>query len=705
MVNNVLTRLGSAMKLTQFVGILPLVSIVSMLSIGSVFIYADYDRYQKKTNEEHIRALTEDLVKVRSDINAINAAAYKSLVMSSLGFSEKAVQELVTQQLALIQQLIPAMEQILAHANEQQKPEINNIIKNIQSYNKSVSSVFDMVTSDATYGTQLMGSAEREFNKAREGIQTFYDQTVAYNQQIDDDLVQSDRRNFYLILATSALAMLAILSFSIGVIRRISKRSRHIVDAIAHLEETGNFNATVSLDGNDEFTQIGQSVNHLISGASRAIHETNTVVSAIASGDFNQRVAGNYIGDLNALKQGVNASAASVSFTMSELQKVMEALGSGNLGLRMDDKVETAYRNMVESALTGINNIIRQTNLVMSKALKGDFSHRIDCHACGDFEVLKDSINNMVEGLDAIINDVNNVMTTRATGDLTQRVNAPCEGKLLELKEAINNSGLRLGNTVEQINLSATAVLTIAQQVDQQSQELTSRIQGQAAALEQTNATMQQMSGSVKDNAHHSHEAASLAEEVQQKTRTGTQVMQQTIDAMSQIREANHKISTIVSLIDSIAFQTNLLALNAAVEAARAGEHGRGFAVVASEVRALAGKSAEAAQEIKTLIEEGVQRIETGTQLADKSGEMLQSISQQIEQVSQTITVIAKATDEQANSLLQTSQAINDIDRMTQENATLVTNTSEAASAMTQQSEQMRSVISFFKTEQQKRLA
>jgi methyl-accepting chemotaxis protein len=174
--------------------------------------------------------------------------------------------------------------------------------------------------------------------------------------------------------------------------------------------------------------------------------------------------------------------------------------------------------------------------------------------------------------------------------------------------------------------------------------------------------------------------------------------MEQTIEAMNSIQQSSHKISDIVSLIDGIAFQTNLLALNAAVEAARAGEHGRGFAVVAGEVRSLAQKSAEAAKEIKDLIEESVTRIDQGTRLAAESGEMLQEITGSIDKVTEMINQIATASAEQASGIRQVHVAISQIDGVTQQNAALVEQTSEASANLSEQARILEKDMSFFNT-------
>jgi methyl-accepting chemotaxis protein len=225
---------------------------------------------------------------------------------------------------------------------------------------------------------------------------------------------------------------------------------------------------------------------------------------------------------------------------------------------------------------------------------------------------------------------------------------------------------------------------------------LSSRVQEQASALQETSMTMQEMRSTVVANTERASKGADLSSQMKAQAGSGMEVMQQTITAMQSIQEANNRIVDIVAMIDSIAFQTNLLALNAAVEAARAGEHGRGFAVVASEVRALAGKSAEAAQDIKALIGDSVQRITAGTRLADKSGEMLGEITQSIEKVADMMSEISHASNEQSVAIGQVYQAIDDIDRVTQENAALVEETTAAVAQLSQEADSLMENVRFF---------
>ena len=287
----------------------------------------------------------------------------------------------------------------------------------------------------------------------------------------------------------------------------------------------------------------------------------------------------------------------------------------------------------------------------------------------------------------------------KCNGDLTKALNVhEFKGQLNHLANTINDSAAKVKEVVVQAVDASNIVNDASAQVSQGSADISARVQEQAAALEETSATMNEMASAVQANTANARKVADLAHQVQNQSVEGANVMHQTIGAMQSIRESSHKIADIVSLIDGIAFQTNLLALNAAVEAARAGEHGRGFAVVASEVRALAQKSAQAAKDIKELIDDSVKRVENGTQLAEKSGQMLGGITGAVEQVAGMIEQIAHASAEQSQGITQVHTAIAQIDTVTQQNAALVEETTAAAESLSTEANHLRQNMSFFNT-------
>lgn len=464
---------------------------------------------------------------------------------------------------------------------------------------------------------------------------------------------------------------------------------------IMNISESGNYGLRVSAQYHNEAnTALNQWLEKLQSG----VAEANGVIQRIAQGDFSSRMTGQYQGDLEQLKQGVNASAHSISFMIDELAKVMRALNAGDFGVRMDQKVPASFRNLVDSAMNDISAVINDINHVMGDLDQGHFDRRVSANAQGALLSMKDNINDAMDQLATSLQSISNMVLSLAEGDLTRECTGNFQGQLNETKNALNTSIRGLRDVVANAVSASFIVTSAVEQITQGTADLSSRVQEQASALEESNATMHQIAEAVTANTSNARNVAELAGQVQNQASAGVSVMQQTIGAMQSIRESSHKISDIVSLIDGIAFQTNLLALNAAVEAARAGEHGRGFAVVAGEVRALAQKSANAAKDIKDLITDSVARIEAGTQLADKSGEMLSGITGSIEQVTNMIHQIAQASSDQATGIHQVHRAMSSIDAVTQENAALVEETTASAESMNVEAQRLRQSMSYFKT-------
>lgn len=316
------------------------------------------------------------------------------------------------------------------------------------------------------------------------------------------------------------------------------------------------------------------------------------------------------------------------------------------------------------------------------------------------------SANNNTRLLKSVIEDAIQLLASISAGDLTAKMKGDYRqyqgsmfyDMIMQLQTATNDMSVVLQNIIHEAFLVANRVTQVSSHVSDSAQRLTERMQAQAASVEETNATMSEMTASVQSNTNNSHKVVELTHLMQDQAASGVSIMQQTIRAMQAIRASSAQIADIVTLIDGIAFQTNLLALNAAVEAARAGEHGRGFAVVAGEVRALSGKSAVAAKDIRALISDSVSRIENGTQLADKSGEMLDAINQSVVVVAKMVEQIASASNEQAHSINHIHKAMSDIDRVTQENSMLVQDTSASADELSTEAETLRHNMMFFKT-------
>ncbi len=254
----------------------------------------------------------------------------------------------------------------------------------------------------------------------------------------------------------------------------------------------------------------------------------------------------------------------------------------------------------------------------------------------------------------------------------------------------------QLVTQVRQVTMHMTSAVA---DIAQGNHDLSARTEQQASAIEQTAAAMEQLTSTVRQNAEHAHRANSLAVNASTVAVQGGEVVGQVVQTMGAINQASRQIADIIGVIDGIAFQTNILALNAAVEAARAGEQGRGFAVVASEVRNLAGRSAQAAKEIKALIQTSVDRVAQGSQLVDQAGETMTDVVSAIQQVSAIVGQISAASTEQDTGVSQVGQAIVQIDQATQQNALRVQQSTVAADSLQQQSQQLLQAVALFQLE------
>jgi methyl-accepting chemotaxis protein len=284
-----------------------------------------------------------------------------------------------------------------------------------------------------------------------------------------------------------------------------------------------------------------------------------------------------------------------------------------------------------------------------------------------------------------------------AKGDLVTKISSSGRDEIAWLNHELNTMRKQLQKTIAEVRESAEQVSLASNEIASGNADLSTRTEHQASGLQQTASSMEQLTSTVRQNADNAQQANQLVTTASNVAGRGGEVMNQVVATMTDINASARKIADIIGVIDGIAFQTNILALNAAVEAARAGEQGRGFAVVAGEVRSLAQRSAAAAKEIKTLIEDSASKVGTGAKLVDQAGATMSEILSSVRQVTHIMGEISVASREQSAGIEQINRQVEQMDGMTQQNAALVEQAAAAASSLREQSHKLTEAVQVFK--------
>ncbi len=359
-------------------------------------------------------------------------------------------------------------------------------------------------------------------------------------------------------------------------------------------------------------------------------------------------------------------------------------------GLRIGTVLEWTDRTAELNAQLDVQKVI-------DAACAGDLSSRINATAMtGFFSTLADGVNQMLDANDKLIGDMTRVMSAVAKGNLGEYITHDYDGSFHQLKDDTNSTVEQLTRVINQLQSTSKLVKSGVSEITSGNSILNQRAEEQAASLQETSASMTEMTQTVKQNAENSKNANQLALNAREQAEEGGAVVSRAVKAMLDIDSSSKEISDIIGVIDEIAFQTNLLALNASVEAARAGEHGRGFAVVASEVRNLAGRSANAANEIKDIIQDSSAKVADGSRLVNESGEMLEEIVTCVNRVTKIVGEISEASQEQSVGIEQVNGAITMMEKLTQQNAALVEEATAASESLGMQATELDQLTSFF---------
>ena len=303
----------------------------------------------------------------------------------------------------------------------------------------------------------------------------------------------------------------------------------------------------------------------------------------------------------------------------------------------------------------------------------------------------------LIRSIRAPLDQANELAARIAQGDLSAHIDTTRGDEFGTLMKSLARMNQALAQMVQQVRQSTDSIATASAEIATGNHDLSVRTEQTSSNLQSTASAMEQLTSTVQHSADNARQASQLAASASTVAQKGGAVVQEVVATMGEINASSKKIADIIGVIDGIAFQTNILALNAAVEAARAGEQGRGFAVVAGEVRSLAGRSAEAAREIKALISNSVQKVDSGAQLVNQAGDTMTEIVQSVRRVADVIGEITAAASEQSGGIAQVNGSIANLDQMTQQNAALVEQSAAAAQSLREQADQLAQAVAVFK--------
>ncbi|MGA6149211.1 MULTISPECIES: methyl-accepting chemotaxis protein [Stenotrophomonas] len=519
---------------------------------------------------------------------------------------------------------------------------------------------------------------------------------------VPHDLITAQARALLWIILAVGLGAALVLSGSVYVLLR-RQAIRPLADAVRLSAEVadGRLDTPLPAVRDDEVGRLLQSMQRMRDQLQAVMTAQAEMARRHEAGELSYRMdAEGFPGAYGRMVHDTNHLVGANIGVTRRLVEVMQRYAVGDLTPDMDrlPGEQAAFTAAMDTTKGNLRAINTQIQDLAGAAAIGDFSQRGDVVRFDhDFRLMVENLNTMMQVSDDNLQQISDLLQAIAAGDLTARMHGEFHGVFARMRDDADTTVSQLTDIVGRIQQATDSINLAAGEIASGNSDLSRRTEQQAASLEETAASMEELTSTVRQNADHAVQANQLAAGAAEVASQGGLVVGQVVTTMAGIEASSKRIAEIITVIDGIAFQTNILALNAAVEAARAGEQGRGFAVVASEVRALAQRSAGAAKEIKTLIDDSVEQVSQGSALVQTAGRTMEDIVSGVRRVNDIMAEISAASKEQSAGIEQVNQTITQMDETTQQNAALVEEATAAARAMEEQAQQLGTAVSIFR--------